>query len=120
MAARRENSEACVRVLDEVFGSRTYAEWCDAFRPERFPWGPYQRVTEIPDDPQVVANGYIGDVEVDGGEPFRLPTGAVQFDEHPTALRRGPEHGQHTEEVLLELGYDWDRIIELKEHGVVT
>jgi formyl-CoA transferase len=30
-----------------------------------------------------------------------------------------PEMGQHTEEVLLELGYDWDRIIALKEAGVI-
>ncbi len=30
-----------------------------------------------------------------------------------------PELGQHTEEILLELGYDWDRIISLKELGAI-
>jgi crotonobetainyl-CoA:carnitine CoA-transferase CaiB-like acyl-CoA transferase len=44
----------------------------------------------------------------------------VQFDEQPTALRRAPGHAQHTDEVLLELGYDWDRIIELKVSEVVA
>ncbi len=71
------------------------------------------------DDRQVVANGYIGRID-DGDVAFSLPTGAVQFDEQPTALHRAPEHGQHTDEVLQELGYDWDRIIELKLGEVVT
>jgi crotonobetainyl-CoA:carnitine CoA-transferase CaiB-like acyl-CoA transferase len=30
-----------------------------------------------------------------------------------------PEHGQHTEEVLLELGYDWDDIIRFKDQGAI-
>ena len=71
------------------------------------------------DDRQVIANGYIGTID-DGDVHFSLPTGAVQFDEQPTALRRAPEHGQHTDEVLLELGYNWDRIIELKLGEVVA
>jgi crotonobetainyl-CoA:carnitine CoA-transferase CaiB-like acyl-CoA transferase len=77
-------------------------------------------VPELIEDVQVEANGYLGTVEVDGGEPFRLPTGAVQFDEQPATLRRGPEHGQDTELILLELGRDWDEISKLKESGVVN
>jgi len=76
-------------------------------------------VPEVLEDPQVIANGYVAEVEHEAGN-FRLPTGAVQFDEHPAALRRGPEHAEHTEEVLLELGYDWDSIAKLKEHGIIT
>ena len=49
-----------------------------------------------------------------------VPAGAVQFDEQPAALRRGPEHGEHTELVLLELGFDWDDITKLKDNGVIT
>jgi crotonobetainyl-CoA:carnitine CoA-transferase CaiB-like acyl-CoA transferase len=67
----------------------------------------------------VVANGYIADIEHSGGN-FRLPTGAVQFDEQPPVLTRGPEHGEHTEMLLLELGLDWDEIIKLKDNGVIN
>jgi crotonobetainyl-CoA:carnitine CoA-transferase CaiB-like acyl-CoA transferase len=43
----------------------------------------------------------------------------VQFDGHPAPLHRAPEHGEHTERVLLEMGYDWDAIGELQREGVI-
>jgi crotonobetainyl-CoA:carnitine CoA-transferase CaiB-like acyl-CoA transferase len=43
----------------------------------------------------------------------------VQFDERPAELRRAPEHGEHTEAVLVELGYSWDDIAKLKEASVI-
>jgi crotonobetainyl-CoA:carnitine CoA-transferase CaiB-like acyl-CoA transferase len=119
ITARAQHTAECTAILDEVFATRTLDDWRAAFAHERFPWAPFQRVTEMADDRQVIANGYVGTVE-DGDVRFSLPTGAVQFDEQPTALRRAPEHGQHTDEVLLELGYDWDRIIELKLGEVVN
>ena len=63
------------------------------------------------------ANGYIGEVHLDGGPAYRLPAVPVQFDEQPPELRRAPEHGEHTEALLLELGYDWDGIAALKDAG---
>ncbi|HZP27373.1 MAG TPA: CoA transferase, partial [Acidimicrobiia bacterium] len=117
--SRAEHKAECVEALEKVFATRTLAEWREAFADEQFPWEPFQSVTEIASDRQVVANGYIAEVE--GSEvPFSLPTGAVQFDEQPARLRRAPEHGEHTDEVLQELGYDWDRIVELKVAEVVA
>ena len=116
---RAEHKVECIEALEAVFASRPLDQWREAFANEQFPWEPFQTVTEMADDRQVIANGYIGTVD-DGDAHFALPTGAVQFDEQPTALRRAPEHGQHTDEVLQELGYDWDRIIELKLGEVVN
>jgi crotonobetainyl-CoA:carnitine CoA-transferase CaiB-like acyl-CoA transferase len=96
-------------------GTRSRSE---AFREEKFPWGPFQRVTELINDPQVVANGYIEQMSVDG-TPISMPTGALQIDEAPPGLRQAPAHGQDTELVLQELEYDWDEIIALKSEGVV-
>ena len=78
-----------------------------------------QAVEELLDDPQVIANDYLGEVALDDGTAYRLPRVPVQFDERPPDLRRAPEHGEHTEEVLLELGYSWDDIAALGEAGVL-
>jgi len=117
---RSENCAECVEVLDAVFSSRTFKEWRTAFDEESFPWAPFQRVPEVIEDRQVIANGYIGEVAAEGGNSFRMPTGAVQFDERPAIMRRGPEHGQHTELVLLELGLEWDEITRLKDAGAIV
>jgi len=117
--SRAEHRDELVDILEEVFRSRTLAEWVKTLTGKRLPWAPFQSIPEVLEDPQVGPNGYIGEVEVDGATSFRLPTGAVQFDERPSALRRAPEQGQHTDEVLAELGYDWDDIVKLKVSGAV-
>jgi crotonobetainyl-CoA:carnitine CoA-transferase CaiB-like acyl-CoA transferase len=51
----------------------------------------------------------------DHGEKYRIVAAPVQFDEAPPPPARAPEHGQHTEEVLLELDVDWDDIARAKD-----
>jgi crotonobetainyl-CoA:carnitine CoA-transferase CaiB-like acyl-CoA transferase len=119
LQARRENAAACVALLDAEFGRRTFAEWKELLKGIDAPWAPIQSVPELLDDPQVVANGYIGDVVIDGEPAYQLPAVPVQFDGHPPGLRRAPEHGEDTESILTELGYDWEEIIGLKEAGVI-
>lgn len=119
MGARRANAAACVAELDALFAARTLSEWKDLLATLDAPWSPIQSVEEVVDDPQVIANAYIGDVSTADGVSYRLPTVPVQFDEQPPELRRAPEHGEHTEAVLVELGYDWDRISELADAGVI-
>ncbi|BBY80478.1 CoA transferase [Mycolicibacterium pulveris] len=119
LAARRVNAAACVAELDAIFAERTLAQWKEVLANLDAPWAPIQTIAEVAEDPQVAANSYIGDVVTDDGTTYRLPSVPVQFDEHPPALRRAPEHGEHTEAVLEELGYDWDRIGALAERGVI-
>ena len=119
LAARRANCQACVAELDAEFATRTLAEWKDLLARIDAPWAPFQSVEELSEDPQALANGYIGDVHLDDGRSYRLPAVPVQFDEEPAPLRPAPEHGEHTEAVLLDLGYEWDRISEFKDSGVI-
>jgi crotonobetainyl-CoA:carnitine CoA-transferase CaiB-like acyl-CoA transferase len=119
IVTRRENGEACVAELDQEFAKRTYEEWKTVLARLDAPWAPVQSVSELLEDPQVEANGYVGEVTIEGGPSYRLPAVPVQFDGAPPALRRAPEHGEDTEALLLELGYGWEDINELKGAGVV-
>jgi len=119
LAARREHAEACVAEIQGEFARRTFTEWKERLAGIDAPWAPVQAVEELLDDPQVLANGYLGEVVVDGEPSYRLPSVPVQFDEQGPVLRRAPEHGEHSEMVLLELGYSWDQIGELRDAGVL-
>jgi crotonobetainyl-CoA:carnitine CoA-transferase CaiB-like acyl-CoA transferase len=48
-----------------------------------------------------------------------LPTNPVQFDGQSVIPSGAPEHGQHTEEVLMDAGIDWDTITKYKDSGAI-
>ncbi len=120
LTARRHNSAACVALLDAEFGQRTFDECKRLLGSIDAPWAPVQTVNELLNDPQVLANHYIGEVHPDDGSPsYRLPAVPVQFDEQPPPLRRAPELGENTESILLELGYAWEQVEALQRQGVI-
>lgn len=119
LASRAENRVDCLKTLDEIFAGRTYADWVSRFSTSDMPWAPVQSVEEVLTDPQVIANGYLSTVASEDGADLTFPNGPVQFDEVPPVLRRAPEHGAHTEDILLELGFDWGEISEMKDHRAI-
>jgi crotonobetainyl-CoA:carnitine CoA-transferase CaiB-like acyl-CoA transferase len=115
--ARVVNAAALVELLDDVFATRSAAEWAEVFDREGVWWAPVQAVDELVHDPQAAAAGcFIGS----GEDDHRVVATPVDFG--TTRWSPGadiPEVGQHTEEILLELGYDWDAIISLKDAGAI-
>jgi crotonobetainyl-CoA:carnitine CoA-transferase CaiB-like acyl-CoA transferase len=102
-----------------MFAQRTFAEWKQILLATKGVWAPVQTPSELLEDPQALANGYIREVEAASGTVFRMVPSPLQFNETPPDLTRGPEHGEHTDEVLGELGLDMDAIMDLKIKGVV-
>ena len=119
MAARRENSPACVELLDEIFASRDFEEWRRILERAKGAWAPVQSPRDVHDDAQAQANGYLADVEMANGTSLTLVTSPVQFNEEPWSPTRAPEHGEHTEEVLLDLGLTWDDLVDLKNRQII-
>ena len=117
--ARYEHRRECRGVIADTFASASLATWRERLATMQGVWAVVQNARELHDDPQVGANGYLPTVTADDGTPVALVASPVQFDETSATLSRAPEHGQHTEEVLLELGLSWDDLVAYKETGAI-
>jgi crotonobetainyl-CoA:carnitine CoA-transferase CaiB-like acyl-CoA transferase len=120
MRGRRENCPELVRLLDEIFATRPLAEWGEILDRAGMWWAPVQTTEEVVRDPQAIAAGAFVDVPQADGSTIRGVASPVDFSENRWQPRAPvPECGQHTEEILLELGHDWDGIAALKERGAI-
>lgn len=118
-ARRRHSAELCA-LLDEIFAARTRDEWGVAFDREDLWWAPVQSLDEVIDDPQVRASGAFVEVPDDASSATMVAT-PVDFADTPWSPRAmPPELGQHTDEILRELGYDDARIAALKQSAAVS
>jgi len=117
---RFAHRKECIAELRRTFESEPLEHWRKQLADFKGVWDSFESPLELHDDPQVVANGYLPKVTDANGNTFALAANPVQFDEAPAALRPAPGHGEHTDDVLQELGLDWDQIIALKEAGAVS
>jgi len=118
--ARYEHRVECVAELDAVFARRNLADWIDAFETFSGVWAPALTFQEIHEHRQVGPNGFLPTVTGNDGLEFKLVAPPLQFDGEAAApTNAAPELGQHTEEVLLDVGLDWDQISAARESGVL-
>jgi crotonobetainyl-CoA:carnitine CoA-transferase CaiB-like acyl-CoA transferase len=103
--ARAESMDALVDEVRRRFATRSRADWVARLSGSECIWGLNQSPIDIPDDPQVRANGYIMDIERRDGTVFRAVGAPVLFDgEAPSARHPAEELGAETERVLREAG----------------
>lgn len=118
-AARRDNAAECTRLLQEAFAKRTYAEWRERLKTSDAPWEPIQNLDEIFADPQVQANQYAFDFDAANGQSYKLVAAPVEFNETPIAARRAPGVGEHTEDILRNLGLTTEQIAGCRAAGAI-
>ena len=118
VAHRYENRVALVGELDAVFSTLTLDDIKAMFTGFSGVWAPVLRPSELHTHPQVEANNFMPSVTAHDGSDYRIVSAPAHFSGHTTAPPGpAPELGQHTEEVLLEAGLDWDTITVLREAG---
>jgi len=118
MMVRFQNKEACVAVLDEIFGSATLEEWKQRLADFSGVWAPVLDVKEVHSHPQVEPNGFLPELTDNDGITFKIVSAPMQFDEQPTVPQgAAPELGQDTELLLMDAGMDWDDITRIREAG---
>ena len=117
---RRANRPMLIKLLDEVFETRTSDEWMEIFIDKGLMFCPVQHVAEIQNDPQALANGYIVDFEDPHLGTLRIPGYPVHFSANTAGTRfLAPSLGQHTAEILQGLGYSYREIELLQRDGVI-
>ncbi|HUI25193.1 MAG TPA: CoA transferase [Candidatus Kryptonia bacterium] len=120
MRGRFERSREIVAQLDELFATKTFDEWTRVLDDDNLFWAKVQNDDEVLADPQAAAVEAWGRVADAAGVESPVLKSPIGFSRSQTSLRlAAPEVGQHTEEVLLELGYTWEQVAELKEQGAI-
>ncbi|MEX2081606.1 MAG: CoA transferase [Dehalococcoidia bacterium] len=117
---RREHATQAILLLELAIGSRTLADWAPRFNEADLPWAAAATPVEIAHDPQASENGYVREHHHRSGASLPLVGLPFSLEQNPLgSIVSAPELGQHTEEVLLELGCDWEEISQFKQQGAI-
>lgn len=120
-AARVRHRETLVPLLAEKLLLRRRAEWLAALNAAKVPCGPINDLDDVFADPHVQARGMTGVIEHPHVDNLELVSSPMKLSATPVQLRRAPPLlGQHTDDVLTELGLDETRVLALRALGVVA
>lgn len=109
------------QILRDAFLTKTLDEWRPILNREQIAWGPEQTFSEVVNDPQARANDFFIPFDHPAHGEMQVAANPLNLSETPATVRLpAPEFSQHTEEILLEAGYTWEDIAQLKEEGIIA
>ena len=115
---RKKHKVELYYILKEAFARRDLADWKD--RLNSIPCSVVQKPSEVLEDQQAVANSFFTVTSHPTHGPITVIANPIILNETPAKMRiPAPEVGQHTEEILLEIGYNWEDISQLKDKGII-
>ena len=114
------SDESVSQALTQAFASASTEEWLAKLERERVPCSPVQQVSDLYDDPQMKRNGLSVDYDSPDLGPITLRGAPAIFSKTPgVSEKAAPGLGQHTEEVLGEVGYSGEEIAILRSSKAV-
>src|SRR5215510_10680020 len=115
-----ENRPQLTAILDEVFGAQSMAHWYEVFSGVHVTFGAVQGPQEVIKDPQLAVNDIVVPLEGAGGKLTSTISSPIQVHGvTKVPARRAPNLGEHTDEILRELGFDAKAIEGLRASGAV-
>jgi CoA:oxalate CoA-transferase len=119
-ADRLKNSAELDGLLTDLFQQRTQREWVDSLAGKGVMIGPVYRMDQLFQDPQVVHNEMVAEIDHPLAGKIKTLRTPIGFSASPLSIKRPPPLlGQHTEEILSELGYTAEEIERRKATGAV-
>ena len=107
-------------LFDQIFLTRTREEWMSEFMANELMFAPIQRISNVEQDPQALLNRYVVPCEYPGMGKINIPGYPVHFSESQAGIRSSaPQKGEHTDEIMQDLGYAAEAIADLKNKGVI-
>jgi crotonobetainyl-CoA:carnitine CoA-transferase CaiB-like acyl-CoA transferase len=115
-----ERREALLRTLDDLFATGSRDDWVARLRGADIVAAPINTLLEASNDPDVLANGYVTEVDYPShGKTLKVHGTPWQFSETPAHIGIAPQLGEHNDEVLGGLGYSAEQILNLREQKII-
>jgi crotonobetainyl-CoA:carnitine CoA-transferase CaiB-like acyl-CoA transferase len=115
-----EKKDLILATLAELFATGDRNRWVAAIRSVGLVAAPVNTLLEASNDPNIIANGYVAEKRYpELGETLKVHGSPWQFSETPAKIGVAPKLGEHSAEVLGELGYSAADIADLSERGII-
>jgi crotonobetainyl-CoA:carnitine CoA-transferase CaiB-like acyl-CoA transferase len=115
-----EKRATLLRMLDELFATGPRDDWVARLRGADIVSAPINTLLEASNDPDVVANGYVTEIDYPKyGKTLKVHGSPWHFSETPAHIGIAPQLGGHNEEALADLGYSPAQIEDLKERKII-
>ena len=118
--ARAENSAELVGIIDQVFRTKTYDQWKELLSLNKLIWAPLQTPLEVTQDEQAIANDYFSEWDHPHYRQIKMLNNPINLSTTPAKnVCKAPDLGEHTKQILADLGYDSEKIEKLRSSGVI-
>ena len=118
--ARADNAGELVDIIEGVFRTKTYAQWKELLSLNKLIWAPLQTPLEVTQDEQAIANDYFCEWDHPEYGSIKLLNNPIKLSRTPAEnVCKAPDLGEHTDQILSELGFNSEEIGELRDSGII-
>jgi crotonobetainyl-CoA:carnitine CoA-transferase CaiB-like acyl-CoA transferase len=109
-----------VTIIEGIFRTKTYAEWIEILLANKLVWSPVKTPLEVSRDEQAAANEFFVEWDHPKYGRIKLLNSPIKLSKTPAEVRmKAPDPGEHTDQIMGELGYSETEIAEMKKAGTI-
>jgi len=118
--ARAKNSEGLIAIIEEIFRSKTYEELTQFLKTTDLIWAPVMTALEVIQDEQALVNDFFKEFDHPRHGPFRLVQNPIRLSDTLAEINMGaPNLGEHTDQIMRDLGFLEEDIVRLRRAGTI-